>query len=157
MCDPFSLALVGAVSTAVAAGGSIAAGVQQQQTAKADAKEATQVAAYDEAQSRDRAKRLLGAQRAAYAKAGVDMSGTPLDVTADTAAQQEIDALAIRWGGQQRAAGFRAQGQQSLIEGVSSAGSSILSGATKWGGDLMKGPPAAGQSLIGAQTIRLNY
>jgi hypothetical protein len=131
MCDPTTALLAFGVAAGVA--GSIGAGVQQQQAAKANAKEATQVAAYDEAQSRDRAKRLLGQQSALYAKAGVDMTGTPLDVTADTAAQQEIDALAIRWGGQQQAAAFRAQGQQSLVEGFGSAGKSLLSGATAWG------------------------
>lgn len=42
---------------------------------------------------RKRKERALSQQRGAFAKAGLEMSGTPLDVMADTAATMELEAL----------------------------------------------------------------
>ena len=55
---------------------------------------------YEEKETRQKAQKLMSTQRALYAKAGVDLSsGSPLLVLADTAAEAEEDALAVRWGG----------------------------------------------------------
>lgn len=55
---------------------------------------------WEETQSREKSRKLLGTQRALYAKAGVDLSsGSPLLVLAETAGEAEGEAQAIRWGG----------------------------------------------------------
>jgi len=50
-----------------------------------------------ESRQRREAERVLASQRAAWAKAGVEMAGTPLMVEAETLTEADIDALAIRY------------------------------------------------------------
>lgn len=148
MCDPFTaIAIAGTVASI---GASIAGGVQQQAAAKANAKAATQAAAFDELRQRERAQKLLAQQRVGYAKGGVTLEGTPTEVLADTAADAEIDALAIRWGGASRAAAFKAQGQQALIGGVTGAAGALLTGVTSYGSQLL---PASSPQLPRAQRL----
>lgn len=129
MCEPTTILAIG---TAVAVASTVATGVVQQQQAQQNEKTAKQAAAFDESQQRQKARQLLGAQRAAYAKAGVTLAGSPTDVIADTAAQAEIDALAIRWGGQQRAAAYRQQGSDALFSAGAGAAGALLTGATAY-------------------------
>lgn len=74
--------------------------------------------------------KLIGAQRAAYLKGGVELSGTPLDVMAETAATEELDALRLEWEYKMGARTKRLQGIQGLIssifQGGSTAGQTIL-------------------------------
>ncbi len=66
---------------------------------EADAQAARERGILEEGQSRERTKRLLGEQRALYGKAGVALSsGSPLLVLAETAAEGEEEAMAIRAG-----------------------------------------------------------
>ena len=99
---------------------------------------ARQAAAAEASRERDRAMRLLGAQRAAYGKGGVQMSGSALDVAGDTAAQAELDALTILYGGEARAraseadaAAQRFQGNAASRASYSQAGSSLLTGGSR--------------------------
>ncbi len=93
-------------------------------------------AAYEEDISRDKLKRLMGTQRALYGKAGVDISsGSPLLVLADTAAQGEKEALAIRYGGDVEATQQKNQarlqrlyGKSAYSSGLIGAGSTFFSG-----------------------------
>ena len=62
--------------------------------------------------------RLLGAQRAGYARAGVVVgSGTPLVVMGETAAEAAIDAEAMIAAGVTRSTRFRMEGALALYEG----------------------------------------
>ena len=128
---------------------SVIGSLQQGQSAKAAANynarvaennaiAARQAAAAEAARERDRALRLTGAQRAAYAKGGVTMSGSALDVIGDTAAQAELDALTILYGGEARAraaeadaAGQRYAGRQAQSASYAGAGSALLTGASR--------------------------
>ncbi len=146
MCEPItaSMALM-AVSTAASAGGAIYSGIKQEEAAEYSAKVAEQnaeaslkKAAYDEEAQREKVKRLLSTQRAAYGKSGVDLTGSPLLVLEDTAAQGELDALAIRYGGEieagqqkSKAELYRLQGQTAKTEGFIKAGTTILSATGK--------------------------
>lgn len=102
---------------------------------------------------RDRTRRILGAQRAQYGKAGVvGGTGTALIVAVETAADAELDAMAIELGGdieQSRLlaerAGFEQEaslqsmmGRQARIEGAYGVGKSVLTGITKFAGALGK-------------------
>ena len=96
---------------------------------------------YDAARHRESIQKLLSAQRALWGKSGVDMEGTPLLTLEDTAGQGELDALAIRYGGDIAAARQRSGASLSRMEGKNAqtagyftAGSSLLSGAASAGG-----------------------
>ena len=148
MCDFGVTAAI--IGTVVAAGAAAAGGVAQQQAAKANAKQAQAAAAFDEARQRERAQKILAAQRVGFAKAGVTLEGTPGDVLANTAEDAEIDALAIRWGGASRAAAFKAQGQSALIGGITGAAGALLTGVTTYGQDLFK--PSGGAAVPAYQS-----
>lgn len=58
---------------------------------------ATEAAAdYETTQQRRQVKQLKGAQRAAFAKSGTTMEGSPLMIAEDTAAQTELDIMMAR-------------------------------------------------------------
>ena len=69
----------------------------------------------------------VGAQRAAFAKSGVDPNvGTPLDVTTKTAEEAAVDALRLRFAAENEARFATRQGVNALIGGVLGAGSTLL-------------------------------
>lgn len=130
-----------AIATVVAAAGTAYSAYSASETAsynakvaEASAKAAQDKAAYDEALHRERVRKLLSSQQAAYGASGVQgSSGSPLLTELDTTRQGELDALAIRYGGaiesaqaMNRAAGYRSEGQSALTGGMISAGSSLL-------------------------------
>jgi len=135
---------VAVVSAGVSAYSQYSAGENAAEEADYNAKVAEQnalaekdKASYDENIHRDNVRKLLSTQRALYGKSGVDMTGSPLLVMEDTAAKSEIDALAIRHGGdiaaaQQRSAATlsKMRGKNAQTAGYIGAGSSLLSGAS---------------------------
>lgn len=93
-----------------------------------------ETAGIEEAKLRRSAERFKGKQRALYAKAGVTFEGSPLLVLADTAAEAEMDALAIRYAGETRATGMEMEaissrwaGKTARMTGRIGAMSTILS------------------------------
>lgn len=146
-------AIVAAASTAATVGTQMYVADQQADAAKKQAKYNAQVAeaqgiqAQNEAWAEEQAlrrqqKQLLATQEATYAASGVSLEGSPLTVMADTAAQQELDALTVRYRGtaarkaaQAQAAltSWSGQTQASLTRtsGYLSSGSTLLSGASK--------------------------
>jgi Flp pilus assembly protein TadB len=133
-------AVVAAVGAGTSAYSSIKQGEAQKEAAEenakiaeANARAAQEKAAYDEEMHRERVKKILKSQRALYGASGVDMEGTPMIVQADTMEQGELDALAIRRGGDVAAAEqrsmarlYKMQGKSALKQGYYSAGSSLL-------------------------------
>ena len=144
MCEPLTVALIvlGA-SAAVGAGGALYAGEQQRKAASYSADVAEQAAvaareraAYDEEMHRERIRKTLSTIRSLYGKSGVDMTGTPLLALEETAAQGEMDALAIRYGGdvaaaqkRSEAALYKMQGRAAQTSSYFQAGSTLLQGA----------------------------
>ena len=157
MYDPFSLT-VAAIGVGIAGAGMSAYGSYQQgqamskqsaynaliaqQNANLAARkaESTKLATGLAADQFQRQTRIVkGAQRAAYAQAGVQESGTPLYVAAETQRQADINELAIRYAGsvelsnvlaekakgEQQAALFKMQGSQYKTAGMLGAGSSL--------------------------------
>ncbi len=97
----------------------------------------------EEAAHRAKVDRIKGAQLAALAASGVDISdGTALDLLADTAEMGELDAQIIRNNAEREAYGYRVKGMNYKSEagllrtradtyrsaGMLSVGSSLLSG-----------------------------
>ena len=144
MCEPLTVALIviGA-SAAVGATGALYSGEQQRKAASysADvaehaARAAQEKAAYDEEMHRERIRKTLSTMRSLYGKSGVDMTGTPLLALEESAAQGEMDALAIRYGGDVEAARqrseaslLRMQGRTAQVSSYFQAGSTLLQGA----------------------------
>lgn len=112
--------------------------------AEQNAQEAKNAAKTEETQFRKQGDRLLSTQRSLYAKSGVAMTGSPLDVQAETAAEIESDALNIRRNGSLAAQGFKQEaalqrgygdmaktrGKNAYSAGLWQAGGSLLSGAS---------------------------
>lgn len=143
MADPITLAIIG---IAVSAGGQILSGIQQYKAAsysakvyEQEAKTQKQAAAYEEKKHRESVQRFIGIQRSRYGASGIDISagGSAQTIINDTAAQGELDALAIRYGGdiaaiqaKNRASMSRFEGKSALTSGLFGAGSTLLSGAS---------------------------
>ena len=143
LADAFTV--VGAVTGAA---GALSTGQAQydmsEYNAAVDANQAIasqQAAEFEETQHRAKLTRLLSSQKAAAGASGIDPNtGSPLSVMADTAEQGELDALAIRYGGQVGA--YRAnsqaeldkmQGKAARTAGYYGAGASLLTGASRLG------------------------
>ena len=136
--------LVGA-GFALEIGSAIQAGRSQKKMAdynaavsERDALAAEQKAEYDIAAHRRRTRKMLGKQRALYGKAGVTFEGSPLLVMEETAAEAELDALAIRYSGDIAASRHRSvadieriRGKQARKAGYIKAGTTLLTGAAK--------------------------
>jgi len=118
--DPATALLIG---TAVTAGSTVLQGFAAANQAEAQAKfqrrEARMqeaAAAAEEESFRRSARRLRGRQLVQIAKSGGDLSGSPLEVFADSAAEAELDAQAIRFAGSEQAARSRAEAGLSRLQ-----------------------------------------
>lgn len=172
--EPTTLAIMAVVSTVASVAGSVMSGMQAQSAAKAQAAMAQQAAdvnaqnserlaerARQEAQAnedrqREKTRQMLATQRAAVGSSGVQLEGSPLEVLAYNAGQQELDALSIRYegqkqaedlrwqaqvqryGGQVQAASYEIQGQKAASTAYTQAGTSLMSGASTWGPSVIK-------------------
>lgn len=130
----------------VSAAGAIYSGMQQKQAADYNAKVAENQAQsiqnkamYEEQIHRERVRKILSAQRSVFGASGLDTaSGSPLLVREDSAMQGEMDAMAIRYGGDVEAANarsaanlYRMQGRTAQTAGFIQAGGSLLSGGAQ--------------------------
>ena len=146
MCEPVTIAL--AASAVVGIAGALYSGEQQRKAASQAADVADQGAAaaeakakYDETLHRERIRKTLSTMRSLYGKSGVDATGSPLLALEDTAAQSELDALAIRYGGKIEASRNRSEadilrmrGETAQTASYFQAGSTLLQA----GGDYYK-------------------
>jgi hypothetical protein len=103
MCGP----AIGLIGGLVSAAGTIYSGMAQSASyeAAAQAKEyeargKSQMGSYESARQDERNQRLTGQQITATASSGVDLSGTPGAVIADSRSEGEMDKQAIRYGAQ---------------------------------------------------------
>lgn len=138
-----------AVSMAVAAAGAGVQAIGQYQQAKSEAQwheynakvaemnaiAAKQQAEYEEQKHRRETERILSRQRALYGKAGVRLEGSPLLVMEETAAEAEMDALAIRRGGYIQSERYKSEAgiermkaQSTRRAGAYKAGTTLLTG-----------------------------
>lgn len=131
-----AIAAVGAVAQGQAAG---AAADYNAQLVEQNAILARKKSAEEERRFRIQTARQLGSMRAAYARAGVTMEGTPMDVLAESAYTAELDALTIREGGRATAAALANEAKIARLQGRSqetgsyySAASELLGGATDY-------------------------
>jgi hypothetical protein len=129
----------------VSAAGAIQSAIASSNAAKFNASIANrnaQLATLNAQEQERRQRRLgrkrLGALRANIGASGVALTGTPLDLLADSAAQEELDALTIRHQGKLKSTSLnlqsgllKTQAKNELISGGLKAGSALLLGASK--------------------------
>lgn len=134
---------LGALGLGVSAISAISQGQAQSDAAKYNAQvaennaiAARQKASFDAELRREQLARVQAQARANIGKTGGDFSGSALDIMAENAAAAELDALAIRYGGEVRATGLeaqavadRSQASTARAGGYFGAGAKILSGA----------------------------
>lgn len=161
MCLPLVPVIAGVAAVASLAGGVMAAqGAQttaaynaqiaqregqaaQQQAdfnagaARTEAAQTRDQAAIEEGQIRERARLILGDQRARIGASGVVLEGSPLDALSYNAGQLELEALNARYTGDVRARslenqarGYGYQGQVAQTGAQSRAGVALLTGET---------------------------
>lgn len=139
--------LLAGIGQVASAGIGVASAINQMQVAdyNADmqaqrAKDEQKISYYNEARQRDRTRRALATQRAAFAANGLDTTaGAPLLAAYDSAREAELDALTIRAGGNARAGALmdqsnltRSQGQAQGMLDIAGAGAGLLMQRAKW-------------------------
>ena len=111
---------------------------------------ARQQADFEEGSGREQARRALSARQARFAASGVATgTGSPLDVLGDTAADAEIDALAVRYGGRVQANRFETQRRGDLMaagqareRGRLRVGTALLTGSADLAGSVARSADA---------------
>jgi hypothetical protein len=142
MCDPVSIMM--ATGAAVSAAGTMYGAAAQSAGLKSQAQWAQREGAisqiqtaYEISQKKREQERLLGAQTAEFAGAGVDVrGGTPVDVALATGQEIGMDIQGIRFAGQEAvnranysASMAKTNAKAAMTAGVIGAGSTLLSGA----------------------------
>jgi len=85
--------------------------------AEREAGRAVEAAAFEERRFREDVRRFQGRQRAAAAAAGITLSGSPLELVAESARDAELDALAIRFSGDVESARLMSQAALDRLAG----------------------------------------
>ena len=124
------MAIAGAALSVVSAAASIAGGVAADRAAKAEAKFRKKLGAAEAEDKRRLTRRLIASQEVAFAKAGIDTeSGSPMDVLADTVAEEELQALRLKLSRDSQAESIRFQGKLALDAGIASGVGTVLGAA----------------------------
>jgi hypothetical protein len=134
------------------------------QVAAQNAEIARRQAAYDEQLARQRSLRILGQGRAGVAKSGITLSGSALDVMANSAADAELEALSVRYGGGVQSANAMARSslermaaQQRLASAYIGAGTNLLTDASRLNFGTTPGSASAPIVLAGSGVARPWY
>ena len=140
---PWIMAGASAIGSISSARAQKQAGEQEQIGFNLQAAQIERQGIQEEEISRTKLKRLLATQRAAYAKAGVDISsGSPLTILAATAAEGEKEALNIRMGTEESAEMARFSGRTARSVGESRSKATLLGGLGSAGSFLVNRPKA---------------
>jgi hypothetical protein len=116
------------LSTGLQAYGLYSQGKLEQEAYNQNADLITQSAALEKEKITREATLMQGAQRAAYARSGVTISGSALDVMLNTATNYEYDKMIIDYNAKLQASQQRYYGQQAYSKGMFKVGQSLISG-----------------------------
>lgn len=133
------------VGTLVSAAGAVSQGNQQQAVNEAnaaqlevDAIQAQKWAEFEEERLRERSKSLLATQQNIAGSQSGSLEGTPVLLLAETAVNEELDALAVRYSGSVEAARSRGaaalermEGEIARNRGFGDAFGTLLSGGSR--------------------------
>lgn len=143
MCEPATI--IAGITAVVSAAGAMQAGQAQKKMAEYNAQVAENTAHYQAARQQDKVRRLMASARVAVNKSGLTMSGSPLDVIADSAVQSELDHQAILRQGASQAELDRTEGRIAQQAGYFRAATSLLSGASKVAGSSLRSARLLGE------------
>ena len=102
-------------------------GIMARKQAKRNAKQQRKQGAQAEEQARREGKKLKGAQRARFAKGGVDPDvGTPLDVVLESEEQAQLEGRRRRLAFESEADIQEQAGTVALLQGLFGSGSTLL-------------------------------
>jgi hypothetical protein len=132
---------MGAILTGVGIGAPIASGISQRRAIKLESDAVASAAEYnaaiviqegaqEAARRRRLARRELSSQRVAFAKAGVRLEGSPLELLAQNAAELELDAVNVEIAARNTANLERTRAKNIKDISRTSQGAALLSGAT---------------------------
>jgi len=123
------------LSTGLQAYGAFSQGKAEQQAYEQSADLITQSAALEKEKITREATIMQGTQRAAYARSGVKISGSALDVMLNTASNYEYDKMIVDYNAKLQSSQQRYYGQQAYSQGMFKVGQSLLSyGANAFSG-----------------------
>jgi hypothetical protein len=148
------------VGAGISAYGMYAQGQSQKKMADYNAKvqenaaiASRQSAEFEANRIRDRARRVQGAQTAAYSKSGLMLSGSAIDVAMDSSIESEMDVLTTLYKGKTSAdadfadaAARRAAGSDAASLGMLSGAGTLLGGFAQAGGYLGQANAASAAS-----------
>lgn len=123
--------------TAMSVGGQLAAGNAAKATADFNAQKTIEEANIQEGQQRQQDLRTLSRAKAVVGSSGVELSGSPLDVLAESARQAEMNALIIRRGGVLDAQSQEIAGKNAQTSSRIGAFGTLLTGGTKIAQDIV--------------------
>ncbi len=103
----------------------------QEEALKVEAVLARQEAAYEAAAIRRQGRAELSSQRVAFAKAGVTMDGSPLEVLAHNAAEIEREALNVLLGGESTARIAKQRARVGNALAKQRAGAALIGGISR--------------------------
>ena len=140
----------------------------ERQNAEMSASMVEQSGALDASRQRRDVSKLIGTQKAGYAGAGVELSGSPLDAMINTAAEGEYDAqimeyntrakaTSIRYGGASQAAYDEKMGNIYATSGTMKAGSTLLTQGSKIGTSYLASTPQSYQGTYGSLKLDNPY
>lgn len=115
--------------SAASAGMQIGSGVSQFIQSRDRAEQQEEAADLQADLQRRQRRRQRAATRASFGARGVQMTGSPLDVLTDAAAEAELEARLTEFGGELQAHRTRRQGTASLISGIGGGISTGIGGA----------------------------
>lgn len=95
-------------------------------------------------------RQMLGSIRSAYAANGFTMSGSPLDVIADTTVEQSFDIAKIKYQGKMKAEGYSEEAALAHLRGESAMPAGYIGAASGMLAGIQSGMNSAGQSLMAA-------
>ncbi len=122
----------GGIGMGISAIGDILGGISAYQRSKAAAKTLNRIGAEAYKERLREGKLLLGAQRAAFAKSGVDVGvGTPVDVVAYTAGLEFLAARQIQQAYKREARATKLAGTAALMSGLSLGGGKAAEGVIR--------------------------
>lgn len=143
-----SLGIIGSVISAVGAVSQASAAAKaadyNAKVAEKNAAIAKQNALADEQAKRRETQSILGRSRAAIGASGLAVVGTPLDVLSETAALGELDALTIRYNGENNAQSYKQDAELERMRGRSAKTRGFFGAASHLIGGLSDAASSAG-------------
>lgn len=143
-----------AISAGVGAYAAVSAGDAQKDASdyqagidRNNAEVANQKATYEAERQRKRNLMLRGRQAAAYAKSGVEISGSAEDVMYDSEIEGHLDLLATRYAGRIAASDYQAKARLSVAQGQNAATAGYLGASASLLGGIGRGAQLYGNSL----------